>query len=99
MQRTKRTFMAWAAGITLCLLLLVIGAAYAQAGGFNLPWWTADGGGGDSSAAGYSLRGTIGQPDAGVLSGPGYQLSGGFWAGGAPPTPPGNAVYLPVVTR
>ncbi len=98
MQRTKRTFMAWAVGITLCLLLLVIGAAYAQASGFSLPWWTVDSGGGDSSAAGYSLRGSIGQPDAGVLSAEGYQLSGGFWAGAAP-APAGVSVYLPVVTR
>ena len=80
------------------LLLLIIGAAYAQAGGLNLPWWTVDGGGGEASAAGYQLRGSIGQADAGAMSGPGYQLSGGFWAGGLPAAQP-RAMYLPVVRR
>lgn len=48
---------------------------------YNLDWWTVDGGGGTSSAGGYTLSGTIGQYDA---SGPsasssGYQLTSGFW--------------------
>jgi hypothetical protein len=44
-----------------------------------LPWWTLDGGGGRSAAAGYQIEGTIGQPDAGRASGGGYALTGGFW--------------------
>ena len=66
-------------GLALCLLLLPAGAAAAQ-GGYDLTWWTVDGGGGMVSAGpGYSLGGTIGQPDAGAMSGPGYTLAGGFW--------------------
>ena len=42
-------------------------------------WWTVDGGGGTSSAAQFTLNGTIGQANAGVMSGGGYILRGGFW--------------------
>src|SRR5262249_42198202 len=35
----------------------------------------------------YALSGTIGQPDAGVLSHGSYTLSGGFWTFEAVPTP------------
>ena len=48
---------------------------------FDLSWNTVDGGGGTSSGGGYTLSGTIGQPDAGALSGGGYTLLGGFWGG------------------
>jgi hypothetical protein len=51
--------------------------------GYDLSWHTIDGGGGTSTGGGYSLHGTIGQPDAGVMSGGDYELAGGFWAGGA----------------
>ncbi len=44
---------------------------------------TIDGGGATRSTGGvYTLGGTIGQPDAGRLSGPGLALLGGFWGGG-----------------
>ncbi len=76
------------------LILLAAGGAAAQ-GGYDLSWWTADGGGYTfSSGGGYSLGGTIGQPDAGLLEGPGYRLSGGFWTGGGL-----YKVYLPVIMR
>ncbi|GAB4506061.1 MAG: hypothetical protein Kow00123_01990 [Anaerolineales bacterium] len=39
--------------------------------------------------------GTAGQADAGALSGDGYTLVGGFWAG-SEPTP---YAYLPVIMR
>ena len=56
--------------------------APASAGGsYTLDWYTVDGGGGTSSSASYSLSGTIGQPDASVLSGGSYTLAGGFWPG------------------
>jgi hypothetical protein len=70
--------------------------ALAQSGnGFDLTWSTIDGGGGSSGGGLYSLAGTIGQPDAGLLGGGGYTLNGGFWNGAAP----GYRVYLPLVLR
>ena len=86
--------------LTLLLVLLVVGAALAEANtGFEVPWWTVDGGGGDSTGTGFSLSGTIGQPDASQqLSGGDYLLQGGFWVGAG-----GGGVqydiYLPVVLR
>ena len=63
---------------------------------FEIPWFTADGGGGTWSEGGeFSLGGTVGQPDAGALSGGEYTLLGGFWAGSGP----GNFSYLPVIIR
>ncbi len=55
--------------------------ATAQSGnGYDLTWSTVDSGGlMFSTGDGYELGGTIGQPDAGVLAGSGYELSGGFW--------------------
>jgi hypothetical protein len=78
----------------LCLLsLLVALPVLAQTGGiFDLTWSTIDGGGGAASTGGgFSLGGTIGQPDAGVMAGGDYTLAGGFWGGGGiqenrPPT-------------
>jgi len=46
-----------------------------------------------STGGAYSLGGTIGQPDAGLLAGPGYRLSGGFWTGGP------YRICLPVILR
>lgn len=43
--------------------------------------WTVDGGGGESAGGGFSLTGTIGQPEAAVLSKCGTVLAGGVWAG------------------
>ncbi len=64
----------------VALLTLTIGAA-AQ-GNYTLDWWTVDSGGELASTGGaYSLGGSIGQPDAGTLSGGSYALTGGFWEG------------------
>jgi len=66
--------------ITLTILLLV-SVALAQTGnGFDLTWFTVDGGGSTSSGGPYVLSGTIGQSDAGGLSGGSYMLVGGFWS-------------------
>lgn len=46
---------------------------------FSLPWFTFDGGGGRSSGGGLEVVGSIGQPDAGVMAGGEFSLSGGFW--------------------
>ena len=81
------------------LLLLLAGAAWAQTAGYNLSWWTVDGGGVTSLASGgYALGGTVGQPDAGVISGGGYTLGGGFWGGGAAGVE-SRELYLPLVTQ
>ena len=39
---------------------------------------------GFSAGGGFELEGTIGQPDAGILTGGNFELSGGFWAGAVP---------------
>jgi hypothetical protein len=49
---------------------------------YDLSWWTVDGGGATGLTSGsYTLSGTAGQPDAGLLSNGDYDLMGGFWAG------------------
>lgn len=64
--------------------------------GYDLTWFTSDGGGGSSSGGVYTLDGTIGQPDAGMLSGGAYTLTGGFWSGTAAA---GYRIYLPLVLK
>lgn len=51
----------------------------AQAQPYEITWYSIDGGGGTSTGGVYSVSGTIGQPDAGVMSGGAYSLIGGFW--------------------
>ncbi len=54
----------------------------AQSGGYDLTWNViADGGAMFGAGGSYSLDGTIGQPDAGAMSGGAYSLVGGFWSG------------------
>jgi hypothetical protein len=65
------------------LAALVAGVAEPASAQYSLSWLTIDCGGVMQSAGGtYTLGGTIGQPDAGALSGGAYSLSGGFWVGG-----------------
>ena len=80
-------------------LLLAVGALFAQTGDYDLDWWTVDGGGGHLSGAGYSLDGSIGQPDAGRLSGGDYVLVGGFWGGSRTEATGDYRVYLPTIVR
>lgn len=58
------------------LLLPALGLAQQ----YTVDWYTIDGGGGTSSNGQYVVSGTIGQPDAGVMSGGSYSLAGGFWS-------------------
>lgn len=44
---------------------------------YAINWHTIDGGGGTSTGGVYAIRGTIGQPDAGVTNGQ-YALTGSF---------------------
>jgi hypothetical protein len=71
-------------------------------GGYQLSWWTLDGGGGRSSAGAYSLHGTVGQWDAGnTQQAGGYRLTGGFWAipQSVPddPGPVNEQIFLPKI--
>jgi hypothetical protein len=77
------------APVALITLILALAPA-ALSDDFDLYWHTIDGGGGMFSTGGdFELSGTIGQPDAGVMTGGDLTLAGGFWpgvgaAGGAP---------------
>ncbi len=88
---------ACALALILVLALPIQNMTCAQSGsGYDLTWSTIDGGGMMfSTGGGYSLGGTIGQPDAGVMSGGGYSLAGGFWGG----TTVQYQVYLPIVLK
>ncbi len=69
--------------LVFSILLLAVPFCYAQSGGdYALIWSTIDGGGGTSAGGSYTLTGTIGQPDAGAMSGHTFELLGGFWTGG-----------------
>ena len=48
---------------------------------FHVDWFTIDGGGGASAGGQFTVRSTIGQPDAGVMSGGTFKVAGGFWSG------------------
>jgi hypothetical protein len=47
---------------------------------YQVDWFTLDGGGGTSAGGVYTLSGTIGQPDAGEMSGGNFSVVGGFWS-------------------
>ena len=66
------------------MLVVALGliSAAALTDDFELDWFTIDGGGDMWTTGGdFELSGTIGQPDAGVMSGGEFELVGGFWAG------------------
>lgn len=64
----------------LCLFLLHSTFCFrAEGQSYSIDWHTIDGGGGTSTGAVYSVTGTIGQPDAGVMSGGQFTVQGGFW--------------------
>lgn len=70
--------------LTLFLCGLALSSGVLALHGYDLSWWTVDGGGVTCSSDGYSLGGSIGQPDAGVSVGQvgsvSYTLFGGFWS-------------------
>lgn len=67
----------------LCLLALPLCVVTDAAAQFQITRYTIEGGGGTRSIGGsFALGGTIGQPDAGSLSGSPFALLGGFWSGG-----------------
>jgi hypothetical protein len=63
---------------TLLLFLATGLAAHAQS--YSIPWAKIAGGGGDSTGGVFTVRGTIGQHDAGgPLTNGIYSVVGGFW--------------------
>ena len=63
------------------------GPGNADGPGYDLNWYTVDGGGATFlNGAGYQIGATAGQPDAGIMTGGPYILKGGFWFGLEPPT-------------
>ncbi len=62
-------------------LVLMSWAPATLAQNFDVSWYTIDGGGGTSAGSGFAVTGTIGQPDAGVMAGGGFEIKGGFWPG------------------
>ena len=70
---------------TIALLALLLGLLSASAPPYTIDWWTVDGGGGVGSGGTFTVIGTIGQPDAGVMGG--GELAGGFWSLIAPVPP------------
>lgn len=69
--------------LAMLLCLLLVGLAVAAVPGWDLDWWTAEGGGDLSQGGEYALQGSIGQADAGRFAGGAYRLDGGFWGGAA----------------
>ena len=60
-----------------CFLLSAF--CFSARGQYSIDWSKIAGGGGTSTGGVYSVSGTIGQPDAGQMSGGNYTLTGGFW--------------------
>lgn len=65
----------------LCTLALILSVPVRAQEPYDPPWSSVDNGGGGSAGSVYTLYGTIGQPDAGRMSGSTYTLNGGFWPG------------------
>lgn len=91
------------AGIIVLLLVFLLSfwpATAIMSSGYTITSWTTSGGGGTSTAAGYSLTGVIGQPAVGEMSGGGFTVSSGYLSGvvsqPAQPAQPYQA-YLPMV--
>jgi hypothetical protein len=49
---------------------------------YAIDWWNLDGSGTTVASTGgaYAIAGTCGQPDAGIMAGGAYTITGGFWA-------------------
>jgi hypothetical protein len=74
MNRYTHAFL-WILGV-----LTLVGAGAALADEFEISRWSIDGGGIMQSTGGdFELSSSIGQPDAGTMSGGDFDLTGGFW--------------------
>lgn len=85
-----RSNACWSSALALVVAAVIGGAGPASAQ-FAITRFTIDGGGATLSSGGsFGLGGTVGQPDAGLLSGAGFVLRGGFWFGGGTATAVGD---------
>ena len=68
----------WRLALAICLLA---SAFYLRAWGqdYTNKWSTVNGGGQTSTNGMYTITGTVGQPDAGVMRRGEYTVNGGFW--------------------
>ena len=78
--------------LALFAVLLAAPAASSAPADFAVDWFTL-GSGGESSGGGFALEGIIGQVAAGVMSGGGYEIQGGFPSG----TDVAKRLHLPAV--
>jgi hypothetical protein len=71
----------WRLSVALFCFILLHSSFCLRAWGqsYSIDWYKIAGGGSTSTNGQYSIAGTIGQPDAGVLGGGSYTLQGGFW--------------------
>src|SRR4051812_13412357 len=80
------------------LILFIASVSFVFAQSYSIDWFTIDGGGGNSTGGVYSVSGTIGQPDAGHMSGGNFTLDGGFWGIIAAVQTPGSPLLRVVLT-
>lgn len=93
--KQQTTRLAIRFGPLACVAALMLAGALADRAGAQpaIPWWSIEGGGAMfSTSSGIRLGATIGQHDAGVMTGGAITLRGGFWAVAAMTPPcPGDA--------
>src|SRR5262245_31687691 len=80
--------------LILCAATLLISLLIGNCQNYAVSWFTIAGGGGASQGGAYTLRGTIGQWDAGRSSGGAFTLLGGFWAGSDVSPTPALRIFL-----
>jgi hypothetical protein len=95
----RKTILILIALAVLCVALSVGNTTTSaqSSGGYDLSWYTVDGGGATFSTGGsYSLGGSIGQPEAvGQVANLPYTLNSGFWGG----VSINYDIYLPLVVK
>ncbi len=98
--RRRKTFFVALVMIAFALVMFVGNSATASAkpaDAYTIDWYTMDGGGTMNASGGtFTLSGTIGQADAGMMSSGAYTLGGGFWG-----SMPADVIkfYLPLILK
>ena len=88
MQKRKTAIWIPVTALGLLLAAFVFGQT---GGGYDLSWWTVDGGGGEISGGGYTLYGVAGQPDANIMMDASDEIEGGFLQSISGPITPNSA--------